>query len=430
MIRTHIELCYIPREEADALNLASGALYTQVMVYHWRVYRKQGVWLSGNAAERWNDRINGNTLLYAHAADAAQQGFYKACTTTRTLRKCGIEAKFPHRRKRYRTTVWKQSGIRVRDGEILLSRARGVEPIALPIPESVREALRILEVRLVYCKKSRRYFWHIVYENGKQPKSSPGDKVVAVDLGEVHPAVVGNEQEATLVTCRERRYEVQGFNKRLAQISQAQSRKRKGSRAWHRLRNAKNRLKAKHQQVMRDLDHKISRIIVDTAVEHHAGTIVLGDIRDISNGVNLGKQTNQKVSNWSHGKVRQYVEYKAEAEGIKVETISEAYSSQTCPFCGHRHKPQGRWYTCPSCGFQAHRDVVGMANILSRYRHGEVGKIPPPEQLKQRRPSELRSKGSVWLRGRMRRRPGTGQVSKKETCLPVACSQLQEAAGL
>jgi putative transposase len=404
MIRTHVEPCRLAKKIADELNRASGRIYTQVLVFHWRTFRHTGHWLSPHAGERWNDRVHGDTPLYAHAVDAAQQGFYKACATTRAVQKVGLDAKFPYHRKRFRTTIWKQSGIRVKEGHIWLSRARGIEPLLLPLPEPLVGVLRLLEVRLVYDRKAGRYFWHIVYETGKQPKEPPGENTVAVDLGEVHPAVVGDAEEATIILCRERRHVVQGFQKRLAQLQQAMARKRRGSRAWHRLRRAKVRLRAKHQRVLRDLDHKISRAIVEVAVERKAQVIVLGDVRDVAEGVALSKQTNQKIANWSHGQVRQYVEYKASAEGMKVVLVEEAYSSQTCPNCGQRHKPRGRRYRCPSCGFLSHRDVVGQVNILSLYRHGEPGKIPVPPRIKHRIPQDLRV---------MRRRQGTGHSVKE-----------------
>jgi hypothetical protein len=101
MIRTHIEPCHLNRAEADALNRASGERYTQVAVFHWRVYRKKGHWLSQNGAERWNDRATDGLpkLLHAHSIDAAQQGFYKAIKTARTCRKEGREMRFPYKRK-------------------------------------------------------------------------------------------------------------------------------------------------------------------------------------------------------------------------------------------------------------------------------------------------------------------------------------------
>src|SRR5439155_21300406 len=136
---------------------------------------------------------------------------------------------------------------------------------------------------------------------------------------------------------------------------------------------------------------KISREIVNTAVAQQAGTIVIGDVRDIADGTDKGAKHNQKMSQWNHGKIRQYVTYKAEAEGIKVELEDEKYTTQTCPSCGHRHKPRGRTYRCPSCGFQAHRDVVGQVNILSKYQHGEPGQIAAPSVVKYRIPHNLRA---------------------------------------
>jgi putative transposase len=110
---------------------------------------------------------------------------------------------------------------------------------------------------------------------------------------------------------------------------------------------------------------------VDTAVDLKAGTLVIGDVRDIADQVDCGKVQNQKISQWNHGQVRRYITYKAEAEGITVHLVDEAYTTQTCPNCTHRHKPKGRRYRCPACGFQAHRDVVGQVNILSVFVHGE-----------------------------------------------------------
>ena len=237
-----------------------------------------------------------------------------------------------------------------------------------------------------------------------------------MDLGEIHPAVVGDEAVATVITCRERRAESQGHAKRLAKIQQAASRKQKGSRSHRRLMKAKSRMKAKHGRVMRDMEHKISRTIIATAVERKAGTIAIGDIRDIADGVDCGTVQNGRMSRWNHGKISDYVEYKAAAEGIVVALVDEHHTSQTCPNCAHRHKPRGRKYGCPVCGFQAHRDVVGQVNILSVFRHGEPGKIAAPSLVKYRIPHDMRV---------MRRCQDTGQER-----MPVARGLLREAVGL
>ena len=392
MIRTHIESCHLNRAEADALNRASGARYTQVAVFHWRTYRKKGHWLSPHGAEQWNDRANvgQSPLLHAHSVDAAQQGFYKACNTTRACRQAGLDPRYPYRRKKFRTTIWKQTGIRREGDTLLLARARGLAPVRLPLPEHLRDVLQVREVRLVYDKAKHRYFWHIVVENGQQPKAALGTKTVAVDLGEVHPAAVSDGHDTVVVTCRELRSQRQYTAKRLAELRQRQSTCTRGSRRWKRLQKRINRFLHQQAKRTRDIEHKVSREVVNTAVAMEASTIAVGDVRDVANKGKLGKQSNQKISNWSHGKVRQYITYKAEAEGIEVDVVSERYTSQTCPQCGCRHKPRGRRYVCGQCGFSGHRDGVGAVNILSMQQHGSPGQICPTGTTTYRIPYNVR----------------------------------------
>jgi putative transposase len=81
---------------------------------------------------------------------------------------------------------------------------------------------------------------------------------------------------------------------------------------------------------------------VDWAQEHDIGTLVIGDVRDIADGKRLQRTQRQKISQWGHGTMRRYSGYKAQAAGITVvDTIDEAYTSQTCPRDGHWTKPKG-----------------------------------------------------------------------------------------
>ena len=76
-----------------------------MLVSHYRLYRKQGVWLKSENGERWQDAHGGSTTLYAHSRAAAQQGFYKACKTAKACRQQGLEVKYPYKLKRWRTPV-------------------------------------------------------------------------------------------------------------------------------------------------------------------------------------------------------------------------------------------------------------------------------------------------------------------------------------
>jgi putative transposase len=385
MIRTRSIACSLPKAEADALNRESGRVYTETLVWHYRIYRRQGSWLSQGNAEKLGDFLS-DTTLHAHSRDAAQQGFYKACKAAKACKALGLLAHYPRHRKYFRTTVWKNTGIRQREGHVLLARARRLEPILVPFETDST----VLEARLVYDLKQRRYFWHFVLENGQDPMLVASGATAAIDLGEVHPVAITDGEEACILSCRELRSVAQQTNKKLEHLQKKAARCQKGSRRERRLRRARGRFLARQKRRRRDLEHKVSRATIEWCQEKHVGTLAIGDVRDVADKTKakqrLKRPERQKVSNWSHGTMRQYLGYKAHAEGILVhDRVPEAYTSQTCIDCGHRHKPRGRVFHCPACGLTFPRDGVGCANLLSRALHGELARVRPI-RVKYRKP--------------------------------------------
>ena len=403
MITTHVFPCQLSKTTADALNRESGRIYTATLVEHYRVYRHTGHWVSPRGDQRLSDCVTGKTVLHAHSRDAAQEAFAKACKTAKSCKKVGLNSHYPHRIKHWRTTIWKSTGIRKREGALLLALAKGSDPICVGMPDHLRHLPldAFLEMRLVWDKAGRHYQWHLVIEDGTTPAAAPGSHVAGIDLGEVHPAAASDGSESVIFSARQLRSLAQYSNKRLAELQQKQSKKVTGSRRWKRIQRRKNRFLAQQKRRKRDIEHKVSRAVVDWATDRQVGKLAVGDVRDIADRVDLGKQTNQKIANWTHGKLRTYIEYKAAADGIAVELVNESYTSQTCPNCGERHKPKGRMYRCPACGFVSHRDAVGAANIRSVCLYGKPGQSPPGE-TKYRHPH---------LSGK-RSRAGTAHVAR------------------
>lgn len=424
MLRVQYFRAHIDRALADALNAESGRVYTDALVRHWRVYRRHGHWLSRTAASKMQDAEWGPaSLLHSHSLDAAREGFYAACKTTRESRKAGLDTRYPYKHKRFRPTVWKNSAIRLAGDTLLLSLARGCEhgPLRVPLPAHLQdwpvEAFR--EAKLVY-KRSGYYEWHVTIEDGREPAAAPpGDKVAAVDPGEIHPLSLTDGEETLIVTARELRAIKQWRNKKLGEIQHKQAAKVKGSRAWRRLQRAKNRLRAKTQRQRRDIEHKVSRAAAEWVRERGVGCVAYGDVRDVAHGKRLHRQNQQQISQWTHGRLRGYFTYKVHEYGVEVVLQDEAYTTRTCPGCGHEHKPRGRHYACPACGLRAHRDAVGAANILSVHLHGEMGHVQPTVP-KYRQP--FRKARSARSRPERPRRspPDTGQVAAAaEVCAPV-----------
>jgi len=127
----------------------------------------------------------------------------------------------------------------------------------------------------------------------------------------------------------------------------------------------------KERRVVNDLLHKISRAIVNEALENDS-MIVLGNLKGIRrNG--KGRRFNRKLNNgFPYYKLSQFIEYKARWLGIKVFKISERNTSKTCHKCGYKGFRVGSLFKCPNCGYSYNADYNGAMNILKR----AVGYMP------------------------------------------------------
>jgi putative transposase len=265
------------------LNRESGRVYTNVLVWHYRVYRRTRHWLSEYAAMRLEDYLGGPTMVHAHSRDAGQGAFYGACKVARSQQRMGLEMRYPHRRRCYRTTTWKNTGIRICDGVVLLARARGLEPVQVVLPANLLAypATAYKQVELAWDRADRHYHWHVTTEDGTEPAPAPGTGLVAVDLGEIHPATLTDGREAVVISARRLRAARQYTAKRLSEIRSAQDQKDTGSRRWKRLQQRKNRFLAEQKRRTRDIEHKVSRAVVKWSSERRAGMLAIGDVRAV-----------------------------------------------------------------------------------------------------------------------------------------------------
>jgi len=110
------------------------------------------------------------------------------------------------------------------------------------------------------------------------------------------------------------------------------------------------------------------RQLVKDLYRQGVSTIVIGELTGIRNNSDHGRQGNAMVHNyWSHKHVADRLGWTAEEYGIKISTVSEAYTSQTCPRCHSRHSLRVlRGFRCLDCGLEAHRDAVGVLNMAAR----------------------------------------------------------------
>ena len=349
-------------EQLDSLALAAGELYTRTLVGFWRTVNHKGIWLKPSSLMRWQNSLK----LHAHSADAVVQSFCSSLQSWRKRRKTDPNSHPPKRRTRFFKVQWKDSAIRLKGGNLVLSNGKGNEPLIIPWKWGVPKLVEVgwngeeYELRAIYLLPES-----IPVENGI---------TVGIDLGEIHTAVAHTGDECFILNGRELRSKRQYQNKLKAALCSKIDVKKRGSNRRRKLQRSKSKQLARLDNQISDILHKQTTKLISVLKSRNTQTVVIGDVRDIRSFIDYGHKANQKLHQWVSGKARWMLTYKAEREGMHVVLQNEAYTSQTCPSCGHRYKPSGREYKCSKCGFFYHRDGVGSFNIRQKYL-GEISVV-------------------------------------------------------
>ena len=115
-----------------------------------------------------------------------------------------------------------------------------------------------------------------------------------------------------------------------------------------------------------DINHQIAKQIVSDMKP--GDTIVLENLSGIRNNKRR-KAQRIMINGWNFFQLEQFLIYKAEAKGIRVEFIDPRYTSQHCLACGNtsRNNRDGALFSCRKCHFKMNADLVGAKNILLKY---------------------------------------------------------------
>ncbi len=188
------------------------------------------------------------------------------------------------------------------------------------------------------------------------------EKVMGIDLGVKVPAVsyIPGQEACFYGNGRYQRMMRRRFYSRRKKLQKAKKTR------------AVRKSQGKEQRWMKNINHQLSRQIVNQAHAQDVGTIKLESLSGIRKGTTRtsrgasARKNNRMIATWSFSQLTQFITYKAAQIGIKVEQVNPAYTSQECPACRARNKAQDRTYVCSDCGWIGHRDKVGAINISRR----------------------------------------------------------------
>ena len=244
--------------------------------------------------------------------------------------------------------------------EISLSSVAGRLKMPITVPAYfqpiLEQAKGLNSADLVYYRKQEVFWLHLVVTLPDPEPTSGDGSIVGVDLGISRIAVTSDNRFFS------GKHVKNTNNKYFRLRRELQAKDTKSAR--RKLR----KLSRREARFRSDVNHCVSKRLVEY-LEPRSTTVLeeLTHIRDRAKG--KGKKGRRQMAGWSFFDLRQKVEYKAQARGVRVLKVDPAYTSQACPRCGHvstSNRPSQSWFCCQQCGYQANADRVGALNLAQR----------------------------------------------------------------
>jgi putative transposase len=128
----------------------------------------------------------------------------------------------------------------------------------------------------------------------------------------------------------------------------------------------------KESRTMKDLDHKLSRKIVDYALDNKL-SIVVEDLKGVRRKHQKGngrRAANRFVNSWSFYRLQTFIEYKAKERGIPFIKIHPQYTSQECSYCSIIGERDHKYFICRNKNCEK-RNVIRNADINAAFNVGK-----------------------------------------------------------
>jgi putative transposase len=204
----------------------------------------------------------------------------------------------------------------------------------------------------------KRGKWYFAVTVTLEDKETNNPKVMGIDIGLRQLAVASIQDEDGKEINRQFHSGNQaGFIRKKYRTTRRSMGKAKKPKAIKGLND-------KEQRWMTDLNHKVSRQLINLAVQEKVGTLIMEDLKNIRQTARSLNRADRNLHSWAFYQLQQFIEYKAKLAGIKVEYISPKYTSQRCSKCGEIKKAnrRGNLYSC-ECGNHIHADLNAARNI-------------------------------------------------------------------
>jgi len=163
---------------------------------------------------------------------------------------------------------------------------------------------------------------------------------------------------------------------RLAKYQRRMARKTKFSNNWKKAKGRVQRIHSSIANARNDFLHKattqISKnhamVCIEDLQVRNMSKSASGTLEAPGRKVAQKKGLNKAILDQGWGEFRRQLEYKTRWNGGEFVAVPAAYTSQTCPCCGHisrENRQTQALFACVSCGYENNADHVGAINVLA-----------------------------------------------------------------
>ena len=275
--------------------------------------------------------------------------------------------------------IFTKYAIRIEGNKIKLSLSKRmqekyeVKSLNFLIPRKLRKLVDFSRVKMIKIKQEvKNIEINVIYEREEKKAIEENTNIMSIDLGLNNIVGCTNKDNSNsiLISGKEAKSKNKYINEKIKKLQQIEMKMRKTSKKYKNTKQIK-KLYEYRKNYMNTYMHKVSKIVIEYAKVNKCGVIVIGDLKDIKQGMNYNKNFVQIPLY----KLVQKIEYKAKLEGIKVEKISEKYTSGVSAldrediikenYNKRRRISRGIFVT--NRGIKINADINGSLNILRKY---------------------------------------------------------------
>lgn len=249
-----------------------------------------------------------------------------------------------------------------------------VKSLNFSIPYKLKKLVNFKSIKMIrITKRGEKIEMNIIYEKQEKEKSKY-ENIMSIDLGLNNIVACTNREnnDSLLVSGKEAKSKNKYILNEISKLQRINKLSKENKNKKH-VPNTKriDKLYEYRRNYMNTYMHKVSKMVIEYAKKNRCGKIVIGDLKDIKQGMDYNTNFVQVPIQI----LTQKIEYKARIEGIDVIKISEKYTSGVSAldkeeitkenYNKKRRISRGIFVT--NEGKKINADINGSLNILRKY---------------------------------------------------------------